>query len=160
MRYLAAVDTVHTAAAICDYLQGRVREADEVHAVAVHPPPTAEATDDGEDADARDEGPDDREHGGGRQAPGSAGPAGSERDRQEALNVVSVRLLAPAVETGERTGAPARELLAAAEERAVDELVVGDRSGTPGAPEGVGSTARAVLERASAPVVVVPLAEL
>lgn len=126
MRYLAAVDTVHTAAAICDYLQDRVGADDQVHAVAVEPPASAD------DSDAQ-------------------------RDREEALNVISVRLVVPTVETAERSGEPRLELLAAAEERGVDELVLGVRAGTPGTPDGVGSTARAVLDAATRPVVVVPL---
>jgi len=137
MRYLAAVDTVHTAAAICDYLQGRVDEGDAVRAVVVHPPA------DGERADGA--------------AAGEADSADGERDRREALNVVSVRLVVPTVETTERRGEPGPELLAAAEDHGVDELVLGARAGTPGTPDGLGSTLRAVLDATTRPVAVVPL---
>ena len=38
MRYLAAIDTVHTAAAACDYLTGRLDDGDDVVAITVRPP--------------------------------------------------------------------------------------------------------------------------
>lgn len=40
MRYLAAVDTVHTAATACDYLGGRVDDGDAVRVLAVRDDPT------------------------------------------------------------------------------------------------------------------------
>lgn len=132
MRVLAAVDTVHTAAALCDYLDDRLDAEDTVVATTVHPPE-------------------------------SAGPTASDqavRDREEALNVLEVRLPLPTVESVERTGEPAPELLAAAEEQDVDELLLGVRAGTPGTPDGVGGTAEAVLAEATRPVVVVPLVEM
>lgn len=79
------------------------------------------------------------------------------RDCQEALNVASVRLVAiDAVETELREGEPAAELLAAADEWDADEVLICVHSASPGAATGLGSTAQALLERASLPVVVVP----
>lgn len=85
---------------------------------------------------------------------------GGQRDGGDALNVATVRLVEPAVETTRREGAPAEEILAAATEYEADEIVVGARGGTPGAETAVGSTARAVLAAADVPVVVVPLPAL
>lgn len=138
MHYLAAIDTVHTAAALCDYLGDRVDADDEVLAVTVH------------EADAQN---------GTAVEGGQASDA--DRDRQEALNVISVRLAVPAVETLERRGDPAEEILATANDRAVDEILLGVRAGTPETPGGaggVGSTAEAVLSAADRPVVVLPSA--
>lgn len=139
MRYLAAVDTVHTAAALCDYLGDRAGAEDEVVFLAVH-----EAV----------------EGDGGREGDGASDASGesddADRDRREALNVAEVRLAVPAVETVERRGAPAEEILAAAADRDVDEVLLGVRGGTPEAGDGVGSTATAVLTDAERPVVVVP----
>lgn len=138
MHYLAAIDTVHTAAALCDYLGDRVDADDEVLAVTVH------------DADAEN---------GTAVEGGQASDA--ERDRQEALNVIGVRLAVPEVETLERRGDPAEEILAAATDRAIDEILLGARAGTPDASERartVGSTAAAVLAAADRPVVVLPSA--
>lgn len=92
-------------------------------------------------------------------------PAG-DRDADDALNVVRSRLAgAAAVETVRRTGDPAAEVLAAADEREADLLVVGARAGDPdaGPADGerrdaadLGSTARAVAAGAEVPVAVVP----
>ncbi len=123
MQYLLGVDSVHTAAAICDYLGERTTAGDAVAAVAVAPP----------------------------------GDATARRDTEEALNVLGVRLTG--VDTELRTGEPAAELLAAAAAVDADELVVGSRSGEPGAETGLGSTVRRLLERADRPVVVVPVPE-
>lgn len=83
------------------------------------------------------------------------------RDAEEALNVARVRLFdVGELETTVREGEPADELLEAAAEFDVDELVIGARGGRPGATADVGETARAVLARADRPVVVVPILEL
>lgn len=83
------------------------------------------------------------------------------QDAREALNVAPVRLAAVGdVETEVRDGPPAERLLEAADETDADELVIGARSGAPGATAALGSTARAVLEDATRPVVVVPIPEL
>ncbi|MFB6170264.1 MAG: universal stress protein [Haloarculaceae archaeon] len=85
---------------------------------------------------------------------------GEHRDGTDALNVASVRLVEPAVETLRREGVPADEILAVADEREVDEVVMGARQGSPGAETPVGGTTRQVLAAAAVPVVVVPLADL
>ena len=83
------------------------------------------------------------------------------QDAREALNVAPVRLATVGdVETDVREGAPADRLLEVAEAVDADELVVGSRSGRPDATAALGSTARAVLEDAARPVVVVPMPEL
>jgi nucleotide-binding universal stress UspA family protein len=159
MRALAAVDTVHTAAAICDYLGDRLDDADEVVAVTVVPEDAASEPTDG-----------------ATPAPG----ADADRDGREALNVTSVRLAGIDVSTDQRRGEPAQELLAAAAEHDVDEIVIGARAGVPdvadgvgstaadgagssatdapesASPTGLGSTATAVLSGADRPVVVLP----
>lgn len=78
-----------------------------------------------------------------------------ERDAAEALNVARVRLTEPTVETLERTGDPATELRLIAEDREVDELVIGAHAGSPDAG-GLGGTATTVLVESSRPVVVLP----
>lgn len=79
-----------------------------------------------------------------------------ERDVAEALNVLPVRLPTLDVETDRREGDPATELLAAAADYDADELVLGVRSGAPGAEAPVGGTTREVLAATERPVVVVP----
>ncbi|MFB6106085.1 MAG: universal stress protein [Halobacteriaceae archaeon] len=77
------------------------------------------------------------------------------RDAADALNVVGARLTGVAVDRVERSGDPGPEILAAAADADVDEILIGAHGGDPGA-EGVGSTARQVLAAADRPVVVVP----
>lgn len=121
-RFLLATDSVHTTAAACDYLAGRLSDGDAVTAVTVREP--------------------------------GADP----RDGEDALNVATVRLgVVTSVETAVFEREPASAILDAAADHQVDEVVLGARSGEPGASAGVGETARAVLTRAPVPVVVVPL---
>lgn len=129
MHYLAGTTSVHTTAAICDYLDERATADDTVTVVAVAP--SADAT--------------------------------ARRDAQEALNVAPVRLATVGdvhTELREPDGDPAETLLEAATAVDGDELVITPYSATPGASTTVGSTARALLEAASLPVVVVPVPEL
>jgi nucleotide-binding universal stress UspA family protein len=84
----------------------------------------------------------------------------SERDAKEALNVLSVRLPAVAVETHVLEGSPAARIREAAAEHAADELVVGRWSGDPGTDPTVGTTAVAVVEETDRPVVLVPVEAL
>ena len=124
-RFLLATDSVHTTAAACDYLAGRLSDGDAVTVLAV-----------------------------------DASGAGA-RDAGDALNVATARLGGLAtVETTSEEGAPAESILAAAAESDVDEVVVGARSGAPGTETDLGSTARAVVARATVPVVVVPVPRL
>ncbi len=126
MQYLLGTDSVHTTAAICDYLDDRATSDDDVVAVSVTPSDDPNVT----------------------------------RDCQEALNVAPVRLATiGSVETELREGEPASELLAAASDHGVDEIVIGSRSANPEATADLGSTARALLENASRPIVVVPIVD-
>lgn len=83
------------------------------------------------------------------------------RDGGDALNVARGRLAGHAtVETAVRQGEPGPGILALADETDADEIVIGARSGEPGSPDGIGSTAGHVIASADRPVVVVPLPEL
>ncbi|NHN47167.1 universal stress protein [Halostella sp. JP-L12] len=87
-----------------------------------------------------------------------SGDDAERRDRQEALNVFRVRLPAAAPETALRDGDAAAELLAAADERDADELVVGPHRGDPDLDGAPGGTLVDLLADATRPVAVVPLA--
>lgn len=129
MHYLAGTTSVHTTAAICDYLDERATDDDTVTVVAVAP----------------------------------TGDATARRDAREALNVAPVRLATVGdvrTELREDDTDPARVLLEAAATVDADEVLIAPREGTPDASPGLGSTARALLEDASLPVVVVPAPEL
>lgn len=87
--------------------------------------------------------------------------AGGARDAGDAANVARARLTGRAtVETLERDGDPAEVILGAVDDLGAHVLVLGPRSGAPGAAAGLGATARAVLARATVPAVVVPLERL
>ncbi|WP_049914602.1 universal stress protein UspA [Haloterrigena salina] len=129
MHYLVGTTSVHTTAAICDYLDERATADDTVTVVAVAPT---------DDATAR-------------------------RDAQEALNVAPVRLATVGevrTELREDDDDPAAVLLEEAATAEADELLITPREVTADASSGVGTTARALLEEASSPVVVVPVSEL
>ena len=130
MHYLVATASVHTTAAACDYLENRLDgpAADTVTLLTVTAP-------DGRDAgDAVD------------------------RDADDAANVARARLVGGAtVETATRGGDPAASVLETVDDLAPDVLVLGPRSGAPGATADLGSTARSVLARSPVPAVVVPL---
>lgn len=127
MHVLVGTDSVHTTAAICDYLSERATADDAVTAVSVVPD---------DDPPAR-------------------------RDAEEAVTVAPVRLPGVGtVETDLRTGDPAPTLLAVADEIDADELVICAHSGHPEAERTAGSTARALLEAATLPVVVAPVPDV
>ena len=87
-------------------------------------------------------------------------PDAGDRDTDDALNVADVRLIGDwDVETDrlETEGDPASAILAAANDRAADVVLVGPHAGTPGAGPALGSTTRRVIEGVDVPVVVVPL---
>lgn len=89
--------------------------------------------------------------------------ATARRDAQEALNVAPVRLAGVgAVETElqEDGDDPAERLLETARAVGADELLLTPHDGRPETSTALGSTARALLEAASIPVVVVPVPEL
>lgn len=124
MHYLVATDSVHTTAAACDYLEGRLdgSATDTVTVLTV---------------------------------------AGDGRDAGDAANVARARLAGrAALETVTREEDPAEAIRAATAELDADVLVLGPRSGEPGAEPDLGSTARAVLADAPVPAVVVPLERL
>lgn len=122
MHYLAGTDSVHTTAALCDYLEDRATSDDAVTVVAVVDETTAR------------------------------------QDAREALTVAPVRLAGVGtVETAVHEGTPASVLPALAADIDADELVVGAHSAAPASTASVGSTATALLERSSRPVVVVPI---
>ena len=84
-------------------------------------------------------------------------PGVPDRDAGDAANVARARLVEPAVETLVREGDPATIVAAVADERAVDELVVGGTRGDPAvAGEPPGSTVRHLLADARRPVTVLP----
>ena len=124
---LLATDSVHTTAAACDYLGERLGTEDTVVVVTVR-------TD-----------------------------VVSERDAGDAANVARTRLFEPTVETVQRgadddTAAVAAAIRAVAAENDADEIVLGRVSGDPErAGEPPGSTATALLETATRPVVLVAL---
>lgn len=87
-------------------------------------------------------------------------PGADARDAEDALNVANARLLGHAEVRTERLegdGDPASAILAAANERNADTVVIGPHAGRPDAGPAMGSTARRIIEGADVPVVVVPL---
>ncbi|ADB63771.1 hypothetical protein Htur_5140 (plasmid) [Haloterrigena turkmenica DSM 5511] len=131
MHYLVGTTSVHTAAAICDYLDERATADDTVSVVAVAP---------ADDATAR-------------------------RDAREALNVAPVRLatvgeVRTELREDDDGDDPAAVLLEEAATAEADELLITPREVAADSSSGVGTTARALLEESSLPVVVVPAPEL
>ena len=140
---LLATDSVHTSAAAADALEGRLSPDDTVLVLGVE----EDRTGDGPPLGA----------GAGR----GLRPGESARDVGDAANAALVRLQAGAtVESMVRGGDPAAEILTLADERDVDEVVIGPGSGAPGGGSDVGETARAVIAGATRPVLVVPLPDL
>lgn len=86
-------------------------------------------------------------------------PDAPERDAADAANVARSRLATATPATETRDGDPTETLFDAVDEHDPDEVIVGAHRGVEGA-SGVGSTTRALLDRADRPVVVVPLPEL
>jgi nucleotide-binding universal stress UspA family protein len=118
---LVATASVHTTAAACDYLGGRLGDSDRVVVLGV------------------------------------AEPGLAARDVGDAANVARTRLVEQGVEVLTREGEPADEIATVADERDVDEVVVGATRGDPeAAGEPPGSTVRALLTANRWPVVVLP----
>lgn len=87
-------------------------------------------------------------------------PGAEARDADDALNVANARLLGRADLVTERIdaeGDPASAVLAAADDRGADVVLIGPHAGTPESGPALGGTARRVVESADVPVVVVPL---
>jgi nucleotide-binding universal stress UspA family protein len=87
-------------------------------------------------------------------------PDADARDAGDAANVARTRLLPATVESETAVGDPGPAILDAAAAHDADRIVVGPRSGDPGAEAAVGGTARHVLAHADRPVLVVPLEPL
>lgn len=87
-------------------------------------------------------------------------PGTDERDAEDALNVVNARLAGLADITTEQfltDGDPAKGILSAANNAAVDAIVIGPHAGDPESGPELGGTARHIIEKADVPVIVVPL---
>jgi nucleotide-binding universal stress UspA family protein len=130
--FVLATNDVHTSAALCDYLDDRLDEDDEIH--AVNSLPGGDETDsdgvrDGEDA------------------------LNAVRTRLSGT---------AAVETHQfiRGNDVATDLLDHADEVAADELVIGVRKRNPTAKVVFGSNAQQILLQTNRPTVVVPLEEV
>ena len=81
---------------------------------------------------------------------------GHDRDAGDAANVARSRLAAAMPTTEIRDGEPLEALLAAVDDHDPDVILIGANDGKSGS-SGVGSTATALVESVSRPVVVVPL---
>lgn len=122
MHYLVATDSVHTTAAACDYLEGRLAADDTVTVLSL--------------------------------------PEVGDRDAGDAINVAEVRLVGEwTVETVQPDPDPdtATAILAAADDRDADVVLVGPHAGAPESGPALGGTTRRVIEGVDVPVVVVPL---
>lgn len=87
-------------------------------------------------------------------------PVAGDRDADDALNVADVRLVGDwdvSTVRLDADGDPASAILAAANDRDADVVVVGPHAGTPEGGPALGSTTRRVIEGVDVPVVVVPL---
>ena len=127
--FVVATDSVHTSAAICDYLFDRVAEDDTVH--AINSPP---------DDDSGDAAPE------------------AIRDGKDALNAVASRLAAvTTVETEQLRGGTAAEDIRSVSERVgADEIVLGVQTPTDRPSDSMGDVAEELLHNADRPIVVVP----
>ena len=126
--FLVATNSVHTSAVLCDYLDGRLRDGDVVHAVNSlrgGDETTATHTRDGEDA---------------------------------LNAVVSRLSEKASVETHQliRGNSPATDVLQEAEAVDADEIVIGIRKRNPTAKVVFGSVAQEILLQSNRPMAVVP----
>jgi nucleotide-binding universal stress UspA family protein len=88
---------------------------------------------------------------------GVAEPGLAGRDPGDAANVARTRLVEPTVEVVTRDGEPAEAIRAVADDRDVDDIVVGATRGDPeSAGDPPGSTVRALLAASRWPVTVLP----
>jgi nucleotide-binding universal stress UspA family protein len=131
--FVVGADTVHASAALCDYLDGRVREGDAVH--AVNSLPGGDGTDAGDVRDGED----------------ALNAVTSRLSAVPGVTVESHQFV--------RGNDPHEDILACARDVDADELVVGVRKRNPTAKVVFGSVARAVLLNTDRPVVAVPLTE-
>lgn len=126
---LVGTNGPRTSDVLCDYLEGTLREEDRVYAI------NSRRTDDGADLIRE-------------------GQAGLDRIEERLGDIVPV-------ETRQlvRGNHPKDELLAAARDRDVDEIVIGIRRRSPSNRLVFGSMSQAILLNADRPVVAVPLGE-
>lgn len=130
--YVVGTNSVHTSAALCDYLQTRVGDGDTV--VAINSLRGGDST---SSEDVRD----------GEDALNAIASRLGERCAVETHQYV-------------RNNAPQTDLLTAVEEFDADELVIGIRKRNPTAKVVFGSTAQQVLLNADVPMAVVPLVDV
>jgi len=125
--FVVATDSVHTSAALCDYLADRVSEADTVHAINSHHDEDAdpEAIHDGKDA------------------------LNAVASRLTALTTVET-------EQFTRGNVPAEDVLSVSEAVGADEIVIGVRKPTDTSKVAIGSVTEQVLLHSDRPMAVVP----
>jgi len=126
--FVVATNSVHTSAALCDYLVDRVGDEDTVHAINSHPDAesaTDEELRDGEDA------------------------LNAIYARLGAQTTVETRQFV-------RGNVPAEDILSFADEVDADEIALGVRKPTPTSKVAIGSVTEQVLLHSSRPMAVIP----
>ena len=130
--YVMGTNSVHTSAALCDYLSKRVDTGDVVHVVNSHP--GGERTD---SDDARD---------------GNDAMNVVESRLGDHVTVETHQYI--------RGNEAAEDIIKCAEERSADEIVIGVRKRNPTSKIVFGSTAQDVLLTSNIPMAVVPLEKI
>ncbi|MFB6124218.1 MAG: universal stress protein [Haloferacaceae archaeon] len=130
--YVVGTDSVHTSAALCDYLDDRVTEADTVYAVN-----SLRGGDDTSSEDVRD----------GEDALNAVDSRLGTKTTVETHQLV-------------RGNDPADDLLSFADDNDADEFVIGVRKRNPTAKVVFGSNAQDLLLHSNLPVAVVPLVDV
>jgi len=126
--FVVATNSVHTSAALCDYLVGRAGDEDTVHAINSHldeESATGEELRDGEDA------------------------LNAIYSRLGATTTVETHQLV-------RGNVPAEDVLSFADAVDADEIVLGVRKPTPTSKVAIGSVTEQVLLHSSRPMAVIP----
>jgi len=126
--FVVATNSVHTSAAICDYLSDRVDDGDTVHAINSHLDEESATTDelrDGEDA------------------------LNGIYSRLGAMTTVETHQFV-------RGNVPAEDILSFAETVEADEIVLGVRKPTSTSKVAIGSVTEQVLLHSSRPMAVIP----
>ncbi len=126
--FVVATNSVHTSAALCDYLIDRVTEDDTIHAINSHlseDDAGPEAIRDGQDA------------------------LNAIYSRLGAVATVETQQLI-------RDNVPAEDILSVTEELDADEIVIGVRKPTPTSKVAIGSVTEQVLLHSTRPMAVIP----